>query len=144
MKTKLLAILLLCAATIAQATTTISFYGVVDASTKFRVGEPFSVTVIFNPNNGLIQRYDLSVGLDFNLSGTKNGGYVAYDNNPTHGSVYYQIIESEFMDVTMQAPTPDGVLPACVTDFALNDFILNNNPLLGTTSGHLTSLPVIR
>ena len=84
------------------------------------------------------------MGLDFDSRGTKNGGYVAYDNNPTHGSVYYQIIESEFMDVTMQAPTPDGVLPASVTDFVLNDFILNDNPLVGTTNRHLTSLPVIR
>jgi len=69
---------------------------------------------------------------------------VAYDNDPTHGSVYYQIIESDFMEVTMQCPTPLGMLPECVEDFALRDFALFYNPLIANTSGHLTSLPVIR
>ena len=121
----------------------ISFYGVVDASDKFRVGEPITITAVFNPNTGLILRFDIAIGMDFDLRAPKPAGNVAFDNDPAHGSVFYQIINSEFMEVTAQAATPNGVIP-CIDNFNEADFVLSQNPFWANTSGHLTSSPVIR
>ena len=143
MKTKLILLLALLTLISAHAHE-LTFFGVVDASTKFPRGSAFSVTVCYNPVNGIIQEYDLKVGPDFDLRGTKGGGSVALDNDPTHGSVYYQIINSDFMETTLYTPTPTGMIPNCVVDFNIAEFSLFNNPLMANTSGHLTSLPILR
>lgn len=117
----------------------LSFYGVVDDSTVFRDGEPITITVIFNPN-GVITRYNIAIGMDFNLRGTRNGR-VQYDNSGV-GNVFYQILESDFMEAT--AYTPLTVGPDCIVDWAIAEFSLCCNPLVGNTSGHLTSVPILR
>ena len=60
-----------------------------DASTKFPLGSAFSVTVFYNPVNGIIQKYDLKVGLDFDLRGTKGGGsiWLSTTTQPTAASI---------------------------------------------------------
>jgi hypothetical protein len=138
MKTLLLSIAL-AAVSAVQAATTITFTGVVDQSSQFSVGDVFTATFQFDPHKGRVIRYLITVGNELNMSGTKGGGMVTMDSNPAHGSVYYQVINSNFIDITLEAATPNGVIPP-IGQFNLNDFDL----FARSTFGHLTSLPIIQ
>jgi hypothetical protein len=135
MKTLLLSIAL--AAVSAVQAATVTFTGVVDQSSQFSVGDVFTATFQFDPHKGRVNRYVITIGNELTLSGTKGGGKVALDSNPAHGSVYYQVINPNFIEITLQAATPVGVIPP-IDQFNLNDFIL-----FASTFGHLTSLPII-
>ena len=135
MRTLLLSIAL--AAVSAVQAATITFTGVVDQSSQFSVGDVFTATFQFEPHKGRVTRYVITVGNELTLSGTKGGGMIALDNNLAHGSVYYQVINSDLTEITLQAATPNGVIPP-IDQFNLNDF-----SLFGSTFGHLTSLPII-
>ena len=136
MRTLLFSIVLAAVSAI-QAATTITFTGVVDKSSQFSVGDVFTATFQFDPHKGRVIRYLITVGNEFSLSGTKGGGMIALDNNLAHGSVYYQVINSDFTEITLQAATPNGVLPP------IDQFNLNYFSLFASTFGHLTSLPII-
>jgi len=140
MKTLLLSIAL--AAVSAVQAATITFTGVVDQSSQFSVGDVFTATFQFDPHNGRVTRYVITVGNELTLSGTKGGGMVALDSNPAHGSVYYQVINSNFTEITLQAATPTGEIPP-MDPFNLNDFDLFASTFGASTFGHLTSLPII-
>lgn len=125
MKTLLLSIVL--AAVSAVQAATITFTGVVDQSSQFSVGDVFTATFQFDPHKGRVSRYVITVGNEFTLNGTKGGGMIALDNNPAHGSVYYQVINSDFTEITLQGATPNGVIPP-IDQFNLNDFSLSPAP----------------
>jgi hypothetical protein len=135
MKTLLLSIAL--AAVSAVQAATITFTGVVDQSSQFSVGDVFTATFQFDAHKGRVTRYVITLGNELSLSRTKGGGMVALDNNPARGSVYYQVINSDFTEITLQAATPNGVIPP-IDQFNLNDF-----SLFASTFGHLTSPPII-
>src|SRR2546423_917267 len=78
------------AAVSAVRAATITFTGVIDQSSQFSVGDVLTATFQFDPHKGRVGHYVITVGNELSLSGTKGGGMVALDNNPTHGSVYYQ------------------------------------------------------
>jgi hypothetical protein len=137
MKTLLLSIAL--AAVSAVQAATITFTGVVDQSSQFSVGDVFTATFQFDPHKGRVTRYVITVGNELTLSGTKGGGMVALDSNPARGSVYYQVINSNFTEITLQAATPNGVIPP-IDQFNLNAFDL----FASSTFGHLTSMPIIQ
>ena len=141
MKTLLLSIAL--AAVSAVQAATITFTGVVDQSSQFSVGDVFTATFQFNPHKGRVTRYVITVGNELTLSGTKGGGMIALDDNLAHGSVYYQVISSDLTEITLQAATPNGVIPP-IDQFNLNDFDLFATTFGASTFGHLTSLPIIQ
>jgi hypothetical protein len=136
MRTLLLSIAL--AAVSAVQAATVTFTGVVDQSSQFSVGHVFTATFQFEPHKGRVTRYVITVGNELTLSGTKGGGMIALDSNPAHGSVYYQVINSDLTEITLQAATPNGVIPP-IDQFNLNDF-----SLFASTFGHLTGLPIIQ
>jgi hypothetical protein len=127
------------------------------------IGDTFSGTFVFNfePPTSIvfpITHYSITVG-EFSFSGTPGGGtnLVGLLTDPGQGAVFYQVFNLlasnpgpyAFADVevTMQAATPNGVIPP-LDQFALNDFeiglFLPNDPFpedVEEVFGHLTSLP---
>ena len=136
MKTKMILCALLLLSVAAMQAAVIEFTGVVDSSEKYAVGTVVMAQFFFNPENGEISRYAVMVGGDlFKLKG--DGARVYVDADPSHGSVYYQITDSSFVEFTLEAATPNGIIPP-VDQFNLNDFTIGND-----TFGHMTSLPEI-
>ena len=135
MRTLLLSISL--AAISAVQAATITFTGVVDQSSQFSVLNAFTATFQFDPHNGRVTRYLITVGNELTSSGTKGDWMVTLNSNPDHGSVCYRVINSNFTEITLQAATPNGMIPL-IDQFNLNDF-----SLFASTFGHLTSLPII-
>ncbi len=119
---------------------TITFTGVVDRSVQFPVGSTITATFKYNPKKaGAINHYTITIDETVISGGQKtNPGNVALGTDPTQGSVYYQIFNGSVIEITLQAGTPDGVIPPLEL-FNLNDWVLNGTQ----TSGHMTSLPVI-
>jgi hypothetical protein len=136
MKKLILTLASILVATAIQAATVI-FTGVVDSSPIYPVGSTFVATFHYNPKKGgQITNYTIVID-DVSTHGTKNAGAVAVDADPTHGSVYFQVFNGSVIEITLQAATPDGVIPP-LDQFNLNDWF-QNSP---RASGHLTSLPV--
>ena len=138
MKKYLITIVACLIAVVAQAAT-ITFTGVVDTvrvGSTFQVGDTFVASFKFNARTRAVTHYTIAIDESI-LSGKKDGS-VYVDNNPAHGSVFYQIIDNSVTYIELQAGTPNGVIPP-LDQFNLNDFTLTNN-----TFGHLTSLPVIQ
>jgi hypothetical protein len=147
----------------------ISFTGIVDQvqaplnPVHLMIGDPFSGTFFFNSgppgaNVFPISHYSIAVG-ELSFSGTPGGGddLVALGTDPSQGSVFYQVINLlapnpgpyafAGVDVTMQAATPNGVIPP-LSQFNLNDFAINlhfphDSPLPENAFGHMTSLPTL-
>jgi hypothetical protein len=147
----------------------ITFTGVVDQvqapfnPVHFMIGDTFSGTFFFNSGPpdvfgnvfGPITHYSVTVG-GLSFSGTPGGGgdLVTLGTDPSQGSVFYQVVSLlapnpgpyafANVDLTMQAATPNGVIPP-VGQFNLNDFAINffspNRPLPDDVFGHMTSLP---
>jgi hypothetical protein len=118
---------------------TITFTGVVDQSQVFPVGSTMVGTFKYQKHTFKVQRWVIEIGPDFMMSGTKNGGIVAIDNDPSHGSVYAQVFESPLFEFTLQTATPDGVIPPLEL-WNLNDWIIRLGD--GNTFGHFTELPL--
>jgi hypothetical protein len=146
---------------------TVTFTGIVDEidghPSGVAIGDTFSGIFSFHPNppdtfgrfGGQIDGYSITVG-EFSVSGTRpfNGG-VSFLTDPSQGSVFYQLFSfsaplsgqyaSLFVEVTLQAGTPGGVIPP-LDQFNLNDFdvglqLANNPDLFDSVFGHLTSFP---
>ena len=124
---------------VAQAAN-ITFIGVVDTvqpNSRFEVGDRVQATFVYNGYSGEIALYMITVANETWRGTGRDIGQVTYDSNPLHGSVFYQVVNSWFMEFTLQAGTPDGVIPP-IEQFNLNDFVLFG------AFGHMTQLPMIR
>jgi hypothetical protein len=154
----------------------IAFTGVIDDVkadvnlAPFMVGDIFSATLSFNYHphpqfggGGIVSEYLIIVG-DLTLSGTIPTGshigadLVAFDTDPSHGSIFYQLIQLSVSrptffassDIVLQAATPNGVIPP-LDQFNLNQFLVQlafknprqEPPKMQLATGHLTSLPTI-
>jgi hypothetical protein len=154
----------------------IAFTGVIDdvqadvTPALFMVGDIFSATLSFNYHphpefggGGIVSEYLIMVG-DLTLSGTIPTGshigadLVAFDTDPSHGSVFYELIQFHVSrptffassDIVLQAATPNGVIPP-LDQFNLNQFLVQlafknppqDPPKMQLATGHLTSLPTI-
>ena len=127
----------------------IAFTGVIDDvqadvnPAPFVVGDIFSATLSFNYHphpqfggGGIVSEYLIIVN-DLTLSGTIPTGshigadLVAFDTDPSHGSIFYQLIQFYVSrptffassDVVLQAATPNGVIPP-LDQFNLNQFLV--------------------
>jgi len=147
---------------------TITFTGVVDQVdaplnlAHLTSGDQFLATLFFNDRpspsglagGGPVSRYFLRVG-DFIINEKQGVGKVAFSTGPSSGSVFYQLIDfgassadpylAGFAEITLQAATPDGMIPP-IDQFNLNDFIISLTPpnaLPESVLGHCTSLPKI-
>jgi hypothetical protein len=135
---KLIAVLASILVATAMQAATITFTGVVDASPIYPVGSTFVATFHYNPKKGgAIQNYTITIA-DVTTHGSKNAGNVAIGSDPSVGSVYFQVFNGSVIEITLQAATPDGVIPP-IEQFNLNDWF-QNSP---RASGHMTSLPLI-
>lgn len=137
MKKLIAAFLSLCFAVTLQAGV-VTFQGVVDEvrpPSQFEVGDTFTGTFVYNPHSRIISWFEIKIGRT-SFSGKRLGGMFVFDDAPISGSVFYQVIDLNEVEITLQAATPNGVIPP-VSEFNLNDFAIFND-----TFGHLTSLPV--
>jgi hypothetical protein len=141
MKKLILSMVLALVASVSSYASNITFVGVVDSSNRFTRGQTITFTFSYPPGGGAVSRYVFNVGLQYQVYGSVGGGQVAVGNNPASGSVYYQVINSDFTEITMQAATPNGVIPP-VSQFNLNDFILHTTDN-DTTTGHFLIVPII-
>jgi hypothetical protein len=132
-------LLLLLATSVISAASTITFTGTIDSvspDSPFRVGDVFIARFQFDAVTRVVNRTTITVeATRFNYFA--DGTRIAYDNDPCSGSVFYQAIESVYVDITMQAATPDCHIPA-LDEFVLNDFIFMG------AFGHMTRIPRIR
>jgi hypothetical protein len=121
----------------------ITFTGIVDQvqlGSQFKVGDTLKASFVFNGDTGAVRRYTIVFGQGSDLhtiAATTKEGRVTYDSDPAHGSVFWQVTEMSFIEFTLQAATPDGVIPP-IEEFNLNDFIIFG------AFGHMTELPLIQ
>ena len=139
---KLLLLALTAMAFNAADASTITFFGIVDQvppGSPYAVNDPVTANFKYNHKTGVISAFDIMIGTHRLVTRGRYLGRVVYDNNPAHGSVYYQVVEADVygISITLQASTPDGVILP-ISEFNLNDFILFG------AFGHLAALPAIQ
>jgi len=137
MKHRTLTILL--ATCIAAAASTITFTGVIDAVTPgspFAPGDVFIARFAFSEATKLVTKATITIE-DRQFRYWGDGTRIAYDNNPCHESVFYQVVESPYVEIDLQAATPNCVVPP-LEGFNLNNFIYSFNSF-----GHMTRVPRI-
>jgi hypothetical protein len=125
----------------------LTFFGVTthSASPRFPAGTAVTIRVHYNPVNFNIQTYDVSLGEIVQVRGVLGGGRVFVQFPFVNGSVVYQAgINSGlgWLSAEGGAVTPDGIAPTCIEDWGLNDFIINLPPIIPSTDGILTSVPI--
>jgi len=133
---KHLTLTILLATCIAAAASTITFTGTIDQvgpDSPFHAGDVFIAKFAYSPITNLVTRAIITAE-DRQFKYAMDSTRIAVDSNPCHGSVFWQVVESPYVDITLQAATPDCLIPPLEL-FNLNDFIFMNS------FGHLTRIP---
>jgi hypothetical protein len=132
-------LLILLATSVICVASTITFTGTITSvgpNSPFRVGDVFIARFQFDAVTRVVNRSTITVEIQ-QFRHFADGTRIAYDNDPCSPSVYFQAIESPYVDITMQAITQDCNIPA-IDQFNLNDFIFMDS------FGHMTGIPRIR
>ena len=119
---------------------TITFTGVVDSvnpGSQFQRGDAFVAKFTYNPITHFVNQATIIVGEQVFLFHADGGTRVSYDINACSGSVFYQINDSQYVSITLQAATPDCVVPP------LEQFNLNEFTFMFNTFGHLTGAQIL-
>jgi hypothetical protein len=102
----------------------------------FQPGDVFTAKFSYSPITKLVNRATITVE-DRQFRCWADGTRIAYDNDPCHGSVFYQVVESPYVEIDLQAATPTCVVPP-LEEFNQNNFIYSFNSF-----GHMTRVPSI-
>jgi hypothetical protein len=119
---------------------TITFTGIVDSvnpGSQLQRGDAFVAKFTYNPITHFVNQATIMVGEQVFLFPADGGTRVSYDIDACSGSVFYQIVDSPYVEITLQAATPDCVVPS-LEQFNLNDFTFMFN-----TFGHLTGAQIL-
>ena len=119
---------------------TIIFTGVVDSvnpGSQFQRGDAFVAKFTYNPITHFVNQATIIVGEQVFLFHADGGTRVYYDINACSGSVFYQINDSQYVSITLQAATPDCVVPP------LEQFNLNEFTFMFNTLGHVTGAQIL-
>ena len=115
---------------------TIIFTGVVDSvnpGSQFEPGDAFVARFSYYPHQPhFVNHATIIVGEQMFRFYADGATRVSYDTDACSGSVFYQIVDSLYVSITLQCATPDCVVPP-LEQFNLNDFTFMFN-----TFGHLT------
>lgn len=134
--TTLILTLLSCSVTYAS---TVTFTGVIDRinpGSPFEPGDIFIARFQYDQVTKTVNRATITVE-ERQFKYLADGTRVSYGTDPCDGSVYYQVVNSSYVSITMQAATPDCNIPD------LSMFNLNNFVYIFNSFGHMTQIPHI-
>jgi hypothetical protein len=138
---RLTAIIMSFAICAAAHASTIIFTGVVDSvnpDSQFQPGDAFVAKFTYYPHEPhFVNHATIIVGEQVFRFYADGGTRVSDDIDACSGSVFYQIVDSPYVEITLQAATPDCVVPPR-EQFNLNDFTFMFN-----TFGHLTGAQIV-